>query len=600
GLSVHQECYAWSVPGYDAFAGVQFTVTNHGTEALQQLYLGLYCDLDSRGRNEPGGHLDDRLAWRTSSVVIHEGTSAFGLFIKDCFTRLGGTVPVVMDGVPGSGLPCVAVVPFTHTTDPLALLDNDAFGPAVAQARAQAHAPGKDTTFHFTVFAQDLPPGQGGPPVVDGDRYEALAGRFAGAPTTAAHDYAVLVRAGPFPMLPPGSSLQFAVGFVATAELDSMPSAVGNAAFIHNGTRLNLLPDSNAVSTVVGRSGINGHEVCLEAPPGIPFNYDPHCPQKFVNDPAYWPLPGFPPGVASEETYTAGRCIWTDADCDACTGLDGRETVVRWLDPGAVPPAPQQRAVRGDHEVRIEWDNTPEILLGAGVTGATGFSFAGYRLYRLSDWSRQSQLPPARQWQLIGAFGTDTLNHEVPLATIRDTTRDYDVIQYGRKHYPIGRYRVTDREVLNGFDYLYVVTTVSEKRTVSGGVTQFERLESPLVASIDSIVVPHLTARPDVSRVWVVPNPYRAHAPWDRPPVPGDPFGRHVDFFGLPRAKSTIRIYTVAGDLVAQVDHDGTGGDGQAAWNLISRNGQDVESGIYLFTVGSPVGHSTGKFVLIR
>jgi hypothetical protein len=82
--------------------------------------------------------------------------------------------------------------------------------------------------------------------------------------------------------------------------------------------------------------------------------------------------------------------------------------------------------------------------------------------------------------------------------------------------------------------------------------------------------------------------------------VPGDVFGRHVDFFGMPRARATIKIYTLAGDLVAQLDHDGTHGDGQAPWNLVSRNGQDVESGIYLFTVDSRLGHQVGRFVLIR
>jgi hypothetical protein len=43
-----------------------------------------------------------------------------------------------------------------------------------------------------------------------------------------------------------------------------------------------------------------------------------------------------------------------------------------------------------------------------------------------------------------------------------------------------------------------------------------------------------------------------------------------------------------------------TPGDGQARWNLISRNGQDVVSGIYLFTVASKRGAERGKFVLIR
>jgi len=43
-----------------------------------------------------------------------------------------------------------------------------------------------------------------------------------------------------------------------------------------------------------------------------------------------------------------------------------------------------------------------------------------------------------------------------------------------------------------------------------------------------------------------------------------------------------------------------TANDGQARWNLISRNGQDIVSGIYLFTVESSRGTERGKFVIIR
>ena len=40
--------------------------------------------------------------------------------------------------------------------------------------------------------------------------------------------------------------------------------------------------------------------------------------------------------------------------------------------------------------------------------------------------------------------------------------------------------------------------------------------------------------------------------------------------------------------------------DGQASWNLISRNGQDVVSGVYIFTVESAAGVQRSKFVVIR
>jgi hypothetical protein len=265
-----------------------------------------------------------------------------------------------------------------------------------------------------------------------------------------------------------------------------------------------------------------------------------------------------------------------------------------------VPPMPGYHVRAGDHAVWVGWDNMPEIQLKAGLASAPGYGFAGYRVYRVTDWARESALPPVKNWELIGNFGVDTLQGQVALGAVTDTTLDYDYIRYGQKHYPIGRYRLEDREVLNGFDYLYVVTAVTQKRTLEGERWRTEWLESPIVASLDSVVVPHVTARGGVGQVWVVPNPYRGSAAWDRPPVPGDVFGRHVDFMGLPRGRSVIRIYTVAGDWVAQVEHDGTNGDGQAPWNLITRNGQDAESGIYLYTVDSPEGRTTGRFVVIR
>ncbi|HEV2105228.1 MAG TPA: hypothetical protein VGU27_05810, partial [Candidatus Eisenbacteria bacterium] len=188
-----------------------------------------------------------------------------------------------------------------------------------------------------------------------------------------------------------------------------------------------------------------------------------------------------------------------------------------------------------------------------------------------------------------------------PIAEAVDSTVDYERILYERKEYPVGRYRFVDDRVLNGFDYLYVVTAVARRVTpYSPGISLVQRFESPIITTIDSIVSPRVTARAGSGGVWVVPNPFRAHAPWDRQPVAGDAFGRHLDFFGLPAARSTIRIWTLAGDLVQTLVHDGTGGGGQARWDLISRNGQEVESGIYLFTVDSPLGRQVGKFVIIR
>lgn len=60
----------------------------------------------------------------------------------------------------------------------------------------------------------------------------------------------------------------------------------------------------------------------------------------------------------------------------------------------------------------------------------------------------------------------------------------------------------------------------------------------------------------------------------------------------------TIRIYTLAGDLVETIEHnDGTG---EAYWNLLSLNTQQVASGIYLYHVESEYGQFLGRFAVIK
>jgi hypothetical protein len=370
---------------------------------------------------------------------------------------------------------------------------------------------------------------------------------------------------------------------------------------MYRGVDLNRLADSTGAGSRewdVGRSGLNGHEACVEAPPGTSFFADPHCTSV---DPDL--APGSPPPVLFEP----GRCVWSDADCSKCTGIFGRETVVRWTDPGGMPPQPDFRLVPGDHRVRIEWDNMPEVLFkGNIITPAddpNGESrFLGYRVWKMQDWrGRESLLPDRDRWSLVASFAYDTLFGQKLLSSATDSTLDYERIIYETPHYPVGRYRFDDPDVLNGFDYLYVVTSYYEARTrtASGTLTVANR-ESPLDVAFGQRVVPAATALPRKGAVWVVPNPFRARADWDRPKTLGDPLTRHIDFMGLPQAQCVIKIWTLAGDFVAQVDHDGSGGHGQASWNLVTRNGQETESGIYLFTVDSKYGHQVGRFVVIR
>ena len=73
-------------------------------------------------------------------------------------------------------------------------------------------------------------------------------------------------------------------------------------------------------------------------------------------------------------------------------------------------------------------------------------------------------------------------------------------------------------------------------------------------------MVPQTSVRSGKNSVWVVPNPYRGYtdvaarpSSWDLIPNATDPTGTHIDFMGLPTGRWKIRIYTVSGDLVAEL-----------------------------------------------
>jgi hypothetical protein len=86
-------------------------------------------------------------------------------------------------------------------------------------------------------------------------------------------------------------------------------------------------------------------------------------------------------------------------------------------------------------------------------------------------------------------------------------------------------------------------------------------------------------------------------------PNADDPTGVRIVFANLPATRNTIKIFTEDGDLVQTLDHDGTAGYGQVSWNLVSRNGQEIVSGLYLYAVQSADSRFKdfiGKFVVIR
>ena len=109
----------------------------------------------------------------------------------------------------------------------------------------------------------------------------------------------------------------------------------------------------------------------------------------------------------------------------------------------------------------------------------------------------------------------------------------------------------------------------------------------------------------DEGRVYVVPNPVTPENidPWRLEPNNTNPSGWKLEFRNLPACVSTIRIYTIAGDLVQVLNHDGSSGAGTCPWDMLTRNGQDIASGVYLFSVDADDNRFprvVDKFVVIK
>ncbi|MBN1302556.1 MAG: hypothetical protein JW995_15165 [Melioribacteraceae bacterium] len=109
-------------------------------------------------------------------------------------------------------------------------------------------------------------------------------------------------------------------------------------------------------------------------------------------------------------------------------------------------------------------------------------------------------------------------------------------------------------------------------------------------------------AKDALKNVYVVPNPYVAAndlEPANRLSTQnrGE---RRIYFENLPQ-ECTIRIFTLSGELVAQLDHQSSYQHGREYWNLLNKDGFSVAYGLYLAHIEAPgIGERIIKFALIK
>lgn len=279
--------------------------------------------------------------------------------------------------------------------------------------------------------------------------------------------------------------------------------------------------------------------------------------------------------------------------------------------------------------------------------------FGGYRIYRQSAVRDTTNMELIRRFALFARSPGDTLANGDPNPSVysrRDTLLwffpdDQDTLQFvdpdssGRlvkvcrvydpefglcdtpgdsvlrlipPGQPINRPDLPPTPLHDGFPLYYTIVYGAIDRTlreveemfvpdtldnfarcnVPGDPTSCPNLNNKLTNLMETPVFVSGPATANVENVIVVPNPYRGRERWDQP---GE---KRVQFHHLP-ARSTVRIYTISGDLVRELTKDDPQ-SGNLDWNLKNADGRDITSGIYIFHVLSDTGFETkGNFVVI-
>ncbi len=330
---------------------------------------------------------------------------------------------------------------------------------------------------------------------------------------------------------------------------------------------------------------------------GNPTDYQNNIPasRKMLYDNATW----------AQRTYN-GEDRNGNGVLDPGEDLDNNGKITRYIFPNILPP-PRVRVEPGNGQATIYWDDSPENVIDPLLNRR---NFEGYRLYTSKpgfDFSTgsfgqglQDPFVEIANFDLVDSIGFDA-----GMPAKLNTPKQFvgDPVQYN--------YKFVVPSLLNGWQYLFGVEAYDQGDPTSGLPSQSS------VRSMGKVFPGPLAAAGDTMTVGVFPNPYYTKAYWDGT---GER-ERKIYFYNLP-ARCEIRIYTVAGDIVATLDHNASTYNGSNmkwfqhyasdntqrfpggmhAWDLITDADQAIATGLYLFTVkNSDTGEiKRGKFLVIK
>jgi hypothetical protein len=296
----------------------------------------------------------------------------------------------------------------------------------------------------------------------------------------------------------------------------------------------------------------------------------------------------------------------------------------------------------------IEWDTKAE----------TDGEFAGYKIYRASQYKKINWLDEGmrvvdryQEQMTVGARPASvykpvnpkfdayakTLSTTLKGTYQPDTWGTWDLLKVIPKaelasYKPAVTsgytYKYEDKDVILGFTYFYYVAAYKEGTYTGPGGETTNRIEThytnrngatglwnatfpfgfnnanfPKDAAglkaigARQIVYSALAAKGDVGAVGVRPNPYKRAALHDNRTLVYD---HKLLFYNLP-PQAKITILDVAGQVIDVINFSSSDPSlGSIFWDMFSKDGIEVASGVYVYVVESPSASKVGYFSILR
>lgn len=281
------------------------------------------------------------------------------------------------------------------------------------------------------------------------------------------------------------------------------------------------------------------------------------------------------------------------------------------------PPAtPKTKFIVGDGKVDMYWTNN-SVISKDPVTKK--LDFEGFKIYRTQlAYDMQANVDVDKSLKLIRSFDNADNNlffnngfSEIALPT--PITFEGDPNTY--------YYKYTFNNMANGWQHAVALTAFDTGDSLL-------KVQSQETSKMENVfrIFPGTPANGSIktNEPYVYPNPYYGIASWEGKSNFEE--SKKLIFANLPK-RCTIKIYTLAGDLIDQINHDEkyNGSDmaskspqgwfavysdteknifsgGEHAWSLMSANAQIIARGFYIFNVEDTTTGETfvGKFTVIK